>query len=180
VRRPGTYWVSYKTICGGRIDTFSISSNIEPVDLTYNAPLLTTSGTYQSYKWYKDGILITGAINATYSPATGGIYSVVVANAEGCTDSTFISVPVTPTGIADPDKVIAVSIYPNPASDVLYIESTARLQVLITDLSGKVLMVARPGKTIDISKLQNGIYLIRIMNATGDLVSVKKFIKMKE
>lgn len=179
VQRPGTYWVSYKTICGGRIDTFSISSNIEPVDLAYNPPLLTTSGTYQSYTWYKDGVPISGAINATYSPATGGVYSVVVANAEGCTDSAFISVPVTPTGIGDPDKVIKVSIYPNPAADVLYLESSARLQALITDLSGRILIGARPGKTVDISTLQNGIYLIKIMNDAGDLVTVKKFIKME-
>jgi hypothetical protein len=179
VQRAGTYWVSYKTICGGRVDTFTIRSNIEPVDLTYNAPLLTTSGNYQSYKWYKDGMLITGAITATYLPATGGVYSVVVANAEGCTDSTFINVPVTPTGIGDPDKVISVSIYPNPAADILYLESPAVLQALITDLSGKVLMEARPGKTIDISKLQNGIYLVKIMNDAGNLVTVKKFIKMR-
>jgi hypothetical protein len=73
-----------------------------------------------------------------------------------------------------------VSIYPNPAANVLYLESPVRLQALITDLSGKVLVEARPGKTIDISKLQNGIYLVKIMSDTGDLVTVKKFIKMEQ
>jgi hypothetical protein len=180
IHQRGTYWVSYKTSCGGRIDTFTVRGDIEPVSLVYNVPLIATSGTYQSYKWYKDGVLITGAINPTFSPATSGVYSVVVENDKACTDSAFIDIVVTPTGIGEHDNIIKVSVYPNPATDMIYIESASRLQALITDLSGRVLIEARHGKTFDISKLQNGAYFIKIMNNTGELVTVKKFIKMNK
>lgn len=180
IHQRGTYWVSYKTSCGGRIDTFTIRGDIEPVSLAYNAPLITTSGTYQSYKWYKDGVLITGAINATLSPTTSDVYSVVVTNDQKCTDSAFIHIAVAPTGIGEHDNVTKVSVYPNPATDMIYIESAIPLQALITDLSGRVLIEARRGKAFDISKLQSGAYFIKIMNDAGDLVTIRKFIKMKQ
>jgi hypothetical protein len=63
---------------------------------------------------------------------------------------------------------------------MIYIESAIPLQSLITDLSGRVLIDARRGKVFDISKLQSGAYFIKIMNDAGDLVTIRKFIKMKQ
>lgn len=178
IRQRGTYWVSYQTSCGRRTDTFSVRGTVVPVTLTYSAPLISTSGTYQSYKWYKDGILITGAMNATYPPVASGIYSVVVANTEGCTDSAFINVTITPTGIEDIDNAIKVSVHPNPATDMIYIESDIVLQSTITDLSGRTLLVTKQTKAIDISMLKAGIYFIKLEDDNGDIVAVKKVAKL--
>lgn len=178
VHQRGTYWVSYQTSCGRRTDTFSVRGTVDAVTLTYSAPLISTSGTYQSYKWYKDGILITGAMSATYPPVVSGVYSVAVANAEGCTDSAFINITITPTGIEDPGSITKVSVYPNPATDVIYIKSDTALQTIITDLSGRKLLTTKRTKAIDISTLKAGIYFIKLENDNGDIVAVKKVAKL--
>jgi hypothetical protein len=175
VHQRGTYWVNYQTSCGRRTDTFSIRGTIDPVTLTYSAPLISTSGVYQSYTWYKDGTLLTGAVGSTFEPTISGIYAVVVTNAQGCTDSAFININVT--GINEAYKDLKVLIYPNPATDVIYIESDIALQSTVFDLSGRTLLTTKRSKTIDVSMLKAGIYFIKLVNDNSDIVAIKKVVK---
>ncbi|MEX1003596.1 MAG: S8 family serine peptidase [Crocinitomicaceae bacterium] len=67
-------------------------------------------------------------------------------------------------------------IYPNPASEQLYIKSTHNIEsVIIYTLDGK--NVSREGAvhSIDISSLSNGVYLIEVLTDGGS--SIQKFIK---
>ncbi len=63
----------------------------------------------------------------------------------------------------------SLSVYPNPAKDVLQLSTSAgsgSTEVIICDLSGnKVLTDTNTGGTIDVSELQNGYYVI---NADGE------------
>lgn len=180
IQHPGTYWVNYPTSCGRRTDTFKIRSTIDPVTLTYNNPLITTSGSYQSYKWYKDGSLITGAVGATYTPLVSGIYAVVVTNAQGCTDSAYININKGGTGIEEVHQGLKVSVYPNPATDLVYIESDKPLQAMVTDLSGRVLLAAKRAGKLDISTLKAGIYFLKLLQENGDTVVVRKITKIDQ
>lgn len=68
-----------------------------------------------------------------------------------------------------------ISIYPNPASGILYLESHEQWAVAeIIDLNGKVVKRAE-GNEIDISDLRNGLYAIRIHTTKG--VVTRKFVK---
>jgi len=40
-----------------------------------------------AYQWYKDGVMIPGATQNTYTTGTGGMYSVIAFNNEGCQSS---------------------------------------------------------------------------------------------
>lgn len=45
--------------------------------------ILYTQGTYDTYQWYFNGVLIPGATNSTYTPTQGGVYNLMV-SAGGC------------------------------------------------------------------------------------------------
>lgn len=69
-----------------------------------------------------------------------------------------------------------LTIFPNPASDVLNIRSVAKIRsVDVFDLSGKKVSVRHNGNTVDIRSLQNGTYLLTVETANGSFT--EKFIK---
>ena len=68
------------------------------------------------------------------------------------------------------------TIYPNPAKDYIKIESTQSIQqVDIYDLLGKKILSSKNNQ-INISELQNAIYIVQVKMADGKLFS-KKMIK---
>ena len=73
--------------------------------------------------------------------------------------------------------VSSVAVYPNPASETLYLRGIAQdAQVFIYDLGGKMVLNQQiSGNSIDIKNLQTGIYMIKIEGKEG--VIIKKFVK---
>lgn len=71
----------------------------------------------------------------------------------------------------------SITIYPNPASQKLFINGLSHnTNVSIFDLDGKMFINEQTiSNSIDIQKLKNGIYLIKIVDKNG--VSTTKFIK---
>ena len=72
-----------------------------------------------------------------------------------------------------------VKIYPNPASNFLIIESLNNNaeEIRIADMSGRNILKhsLNSGKTVDVSSLPNGIYLITLKN-NDNFQSTKRFI----
>ena len=68
---------------------------------------------------------------------------------------------------------INVSIFPNPVSDILTINGEYS-EVNIYDLFGKLVFSSTPKKTLNISNLNNGIYIVRINNKKA--ISINKII----
>lgn len=84
-----------------------------------------------------------------------------------------------PTGIeeASTDKLL---IYPNPVTDILYIQSPSLVQsVQVLDISGKLLLEQKPLTTgnipVSVSNLSKGVYLIKIETEEG--THTEKFFK---
>ena len=72
--------------------------------------LQASIGLNYTYKWYKNGILITGATNVIYTATQTGVYSVEVKNQYGCTAiSNAITVTVAPLPIAQITALSATS-----------------------------------------------------------------------
>ncbi len=75
-----------------------------------------------------------------------------------------------------------ISIYPNPVSDILYIEGVEGVKVvkmLVIDMMGKEIIVKlKPdNNTIDISSLQAGLYFLKIEYKDG--YQLEKFMKIR-
>ena len=81
------------------------------------------------------------------------------------------------TGILEIQNQIELSLYPNPAKDILTLNSDEKIEIIeIFNLNGaQVMSFNQVKKQIDISALADGVYLLRARS--GDKVSNIKFIK---
>jgi len=68
-------------------------------------------------------------------------------------------------------------IYPNPANTTLYFSGVqANAQISVYDINGKMLINTQIfGNKLDISRLANGFYAIKITEKSG--IVTKKFVK---
>lgn len=82
------------------------------------------------------------------------------------------------TDVPDPGLPV-INIYPNPVEDKLYLSGEGVNLVQIYDLQGKMLLNIEmcADKTIDLSGLDSGIYVLKIVNNRGSML-VKKIIVM--
>lgn len=73
---------------------------------------------------------------------------------------------------------VSVKLYPNPASETLYIQSPNAAKVAVIDITGKVLAqynITEGTHSIPISRLTNGVYLIKIQG--DNFEKIEKFVK---
>ena len=58
---------------------------------------------------------------------------------------------------------LGLSVYPNPTSDIVYIDGNyTQLNVIVYDVLGKQLMNKSIKNSIDISHLGNGVYILQL------------------
>ena len=67
------------------------------------------------------------------------------------------------TGI-DNQEMTSISVYPSPAKDKLYVEGEYDY-LRIIDLLGKEILYSRYAESIDVSSLNNGLYLLEIISS---------------
>ncbi len=67
------------------------------------------------------------------------------------------------------------SVYPNPAKDFLFIDSTSIERATIYTILGKEVLDVRGQNKLDIAPLSKGVYFINVSD--GKKASTKKFIK---
>lgn len=99
--------------------------------------------------------------------------------------TTFNFTTVPPVGIDEPSPFDRLEIYPNPASQTLWIdfatEQDSRLSLVITDLLGKTLVERQleftsgtKARALDVTRLPKGIYLMKI--GDGQSLTTRKLI----
>jgi len=71
----------------------------------------------------------------------------------------------------------AILIYPNPAKDLINIQTSEPIrEVKIYSSTGSLILTPEPSKTIDISRLSKGLYFIQVMQQ-GNIITTRKFTK---
>ena len=74
-------------------------------------------------------------------------------------------------------NITGLRIYPNPVSDVMYINAGEPVRYKITDTSGRVLIdQATEQNRIDTGPLQDGIYFIQVVLKNRSVVTIR-FLK---
>ncbi|HKC67945.1 MAG TPA: T9SS type A sorting domain-containing protein [Bacteroidia bacterium] len=182
-------------------DTFIVKANSAlgcPISLSY----IMKSASINIYSSADsinlgDTVLLsaTGAISYTWTSSDGGSYSgdsiyvtpianttytVVGADSSGCTNtaSKLIKVVSSATAINKYSIANNISVYPNPANEMLYIECPLKNATLfITDILGnkiKQISVENELTTMDISSLSKGVYFLSVKTVNN--VITKRFI----
>ncbi len=165
-----TYTVTGTNSFGTDTETVTVTVNPLPSTpvITENIGVLSTQVTGVSYQWYLDGNIISGATSSTYTYSSIGDYTVVVTTPEGCSATSAIY-NVNSIGISE--HSVEFRLYPNPANEFIIINASMQdnYSVAVFDLMGKRVMnyLFQQSKTLDVSNLSSGSYLITITNSKG-------------
>jgi hypothetical protein len=141
-------------------------------------------------QWYDSQGPVAGATGPTYTPTWEDVYHVVVTNEFGCESFPSNSIHVVVTGIGELSKDEALSVYPNPFTDKIFIEAYLQNDVsfklaIYNALGAEVKVIAEGTSNVDgMNKfefssqgLEEGIYFCKII--TENTVSIKKIIHTK-
>jgi len=173
---PGTYDVTLITSNANGNDTLTLADYITVYD-TPPFPSITqvgytlTSSVANSYQWQLNAVDIPGATDQSYTVQQSGTYTVIITDANGCKNS--FSTYVLISGITDANGDADISIFPNPAGDVLYIQSSsiqlneATAISIINVLGQNVLKENVQWKNevlLDVKNLPSGIYFVKVEN----------------
>ncbi len=144
---------------------------------------VTGSSVYKNFQWYKDGAPINGATDSTYTATENAMYSVSVASAlNGCLDSAWYEI----NNIIEDDDDVSVAqhtganqvkVYPNPAQNIIHIQAPYPVHVQLKSIEGKLVLQQQSVKSIDISGVASGMYLLSITDKEGKVIHTEKLIK---
>ncbi len=150
----------------------------------YNAPtaevteegamLVASEG--EAYQWYLNDEVIYGASSQEYQALEDGIYTVEVTNESGCSD---ISEALMIVSIEEYEGSV-FEIYPNPMSEVAFIEFNGAEQrtIRLFDAAGKEVLVWQniTDQRIEIQRgsLSKGTYFIQVQE--GEVISNKALV----
>lgn len=122
---------------------------------SYAAPLSTLSLQDSAIT-----VLASGFLDPSIN-GNGAAFGLYVALAQG---GNLVELPVSFLSMSEA-QTLDVSIFPNPSKGVLFITGNEAYDVLITDLSGKIVFEKSNVKgAIDINELADGFYNVTIMN----------------
>lgn len=183
----GQHQLSYTFVDGrGCTSSGSIAITVSPVPvqpvISRIASTTLSTGAYDTYQWYRDGVAIPGATKQTYSYTVGGNYQVMVGNIASCQSySDGYVVGKNGGGIGIEENLLSnLSIYPNPTSGVITIDlnniSREQLEVSLYSITGKVVLHRKDftetdGKMrLDLANLPKATYFLHISSESEVVV----------
>lgn len=116
------------------------------------------------------------------SQAFGSVKNIITCG-NGCyafntTDNKVIIIKDSTLGLLDSEEKNNISIYPNPTTDYLYINSDLDItEIQISDLNGRIINDLKfQDNKMNLASLQTGIYFAKITDINGKILT-KKIIK---
>ena len=125
----------------------------------------------------------TTTVSYTTNPIdmeAGNTYFIIVNGGDGSEQPFSFVVYETQEGppslSIDEENRLNVSIYPNPTSDIVYIEGNySQLKAVVYDILGKQVMNEPITNSIDISQLEKGVYILQLSD--GAKLTTQRIIK---
>ncbi len=175
VTTAGTYEVVLNNGSCSEVFASVITLAPDPV-ISFTAPDVLYTGSYTSYQWFLNGVAIPGQTSSLIHETSGGAYTVVVGDGNGCTDTSAVY-SVISTGINNVTIAQDTRIYPNPATNVLHIDAPVAVNVSIFSVDGKILISQKDATIVDVRDLASGMYIIMIYDQNNTLIKTAKFAK---
>lgn len=157
------------TDVNGCTGTTSLNVVVNPMPtpvITQSGTTLSTTQSFVTYQWFENGNPIASATSQQYSPTVNGIYSVQVTNSYGCDamSAPYTYLTVETNQVKEPESIV---VYPNPASDELFIKINHTIDVLsVYDMQGSLMYEQRQPEQvlqIPIKQWPTGMYRIKVI-----------------
>ena len=159
--------------------TFSNTTRIKGPEDTIQIFGAAFSDLPVSYEWFPNyNISDITTENPQVWNDTTVVYFSNIMDALGCieTNESFSSI-VSTTSVDEISKIYDFSIYPNPTSAVINIETDKRIKdIKIMTVDGQITSESRAAQ-IDVSQVPSGIYIIQIIFSDGGVRSENIVIK---
>lgn len=130
-----------------------------------------------SYVWLAPNLYKTQS-QFTVVPQSSTIYTITATTEQGCSKTSQISVVVDACAGLSKIGSDAFRVYPNPATDRLFVQTAGDASITITDVSGRVIAsrnAASGLSTFDLTHLSAGVYYVSLKS--NDHHQIEKFIK---
>lgn len=186
ITASGSAWVeSSQVVCkSDRVEVpYTISMLPNTIASHYGNGLIYVVNPAATYQWVDcaNGTPLAGETNQSLQVSNNGAYQCVLTNADGC-EATTDCIYVVNLSVEENLKN-NVSIYPNPATNVINLKSDEMMSTIqIIDLSGKLVenvVINAETFTVNTQNLVDGIYFISIYNTENVLLSKQKLIVQK-
>lgn len=173
---PGTYTVEVRDANGC---TFSLSATLaEPDELavsvnqTSNSDFeITATGGTAPYEYSADGL--TFQSGNTFTGLGADTYTFIVQDANGCTvESGEFSVVLGLRPLPE-----GASIYPNPIKGELFVRGIRFDRLSVMTLAGKEVLASGFQEKFDLSELNSGLYVLRLIDTQEGLTYTQKIFK---
>lgn len=165
----GFVTVQGANVCGttGQLSMGVGANTPDDVFIMVSGSTLSVNTLADQYQWYQNGVPIAGATSSVFEAQSSGSYFAIITFHGGCSITTD-TVIITITSI-EPLTISELNISPIPAQNYISLNSSGALQsVRIYDMRGALIDEhLYPGVVIDLSRLENGMYLIEVR--TSDL-----------
>lgn len=177
----GTYDVTCKDIYGCVQTSTKSTVIVDPLPskpvITKVGMVLSTTTSYTTYQWYRNGKAIPGATSRSYTITFDGNYSVVVTNSAGCVNTSDV-MSLQNLAIQNVSgNNINVAVYPNPTQSIVNIDAPVAVNVTVQDALGKKVFELNNAKQVDMSNFADGMYIFTITNQEGIIVKMDKVVK---
>jgi hypothetical protein len=142
---------------------FGRCRNLKEVEVEWETPLLISESVFSEVELSEATLLVPAGTENEYK-------SVAVWQ-------DFGRIKDATTGINLLTEEAAISIYPNPVTDRLYIQSPVAIrQVVVYNTNGSILLQQENlGNSINVSTLPQGVYMLKIVTAEGEIT--RKIVK---
>jgi len=176
---PGIYnaYVTTNNGCGAWTQSVNVTSAPSPTPVIMASGNVLNTQAFVTYQWFRYGISIPSAINENYTVSQNGIYTVKVTDSNGCE---ALSPEYTVSGLGVQNVVITgddVKIYPNPATSVVHFDAPVKVNVSIFSIEGKTVLQQDDAHVMDISRMANGVYMIRVSDENNILLKTERLVK---
>lgn len=136
---------------------------------------LICNNTGVNYQWINcvTGSPIPNATNKEFTPGASGNYAVIISTTCGSDTSSCVGY----TASTGQNEIFAeqVNVFPNPSQNEIYISGVDVAHVEVYNLLGD-LVERTTQKTIDLSNVKPGVYLIKVSNKQG-YTAIKRIVK---
>lgn len=171
-------WVTNANTCSSLSADAIVTLHSSPSPVINQNGLVLSTTIYSSYQWNLNGAPIQGATSQQYTVSESGSYTVTVTDPNGCS-TTSSMVNMANVSVSEYDA-LEISVFPNPASNLVQIVAPHSVDVELVAMNGQVVLRQNNANMIDISALADDIYLLRIMNAEGKLIGIRKIVKISK